>query len=165
MFRVAQMSGDDVGAIVARARQLTTMYQRHEEEYEKLHRQFVEIYRKGGRRALVESWLSQMGAGPILEVQRYARAHWWMWIGETEQAILELQAAVNSKPYHLIFVAADPAFVPLHGDERYREVVRKVGLVPPAPGVANTPRSSFFAKPDWILPSSLDCRQGLASIS
>ncbi len=135
MFRVAQMSGDDVGAIVARARQLTTMYQRHEEEYEKLYGQFIGIYRKGGRRALVESWLSQMGAGPMLEVQRYARAHWWMWIGETEKAIVELEAAVNSKPYHLIFVAADPAFVPLHGHERYRDVVRRVGLTPPVPRV------------------------------
>jgi hypothetical protein len=53
-----------------------------------------------------------------------------MWIGEHENALTELEAAVRSKPYHLVYVAVDPSFAPLRSNARFQEVVKQVGLRP-----------------------------------
>ena len=72
--------------------------------------------------------MHEVREGSPLAVHRYNRAIWSMWIGEREQALEELEAAVATKPYHLIYVAVDPVFAPLRGEARFQEVVRRVGL-------------------------------------
>ena len=133
MYRTYLQTGDDTGAIFARSRFLTVHHDRYEQEFERVNGDYSHLYSTaGGRDAVARSWLKQFDSGPSREIQRYARAVWFMWIGDRENAIAELQAAVRSKPYHLIFVAVDPAFHSLRGDPRFREVVRAVGLSPPA---------------------------------
>ena len=121
--------GNDVGAIMARSRFLTSGTERYEDEFERVHGEYLRNhYERGGRTEMARAWLKQFDSGPSREIQRYARAVWFMWIGERENALAELEAAVKSKPYHLIFVNVDPAFEPLRGDARFKEVVRQVGL-------------------------------------
>jgi tetratricopeptide (TPR) repeat protein len=128
-YRIAMVTGDDIGAIMARNRNLTGYHSRHEEEFYKNYFDDLKIYQKqGGRRAVVQAWLESVNEGPPLQVQRYARATWSMWIGEREKALTELEAAVESKPYHIIHVAVDPIFAPLRSEARFQEVVRRVGL-------------------------------------
>ncbi len=131
MYRSYLQMGNDIGAIMARSRFLSSTHARYEEEFERVHGEYLsKHYERGGRTEMARAWIRQFDTGPSREIQRYARAVWFMWIGERENAIAELQAAVRSKPYHLIFVAVDPAFEPLRGDPRFQEVVRAVGLKP-----------------------------------
>jgi len=44
---------------------------------------------------------------------RYNRAVWQMWSGQPQQALDELEAAEEARPFNLIYVAADPTFAPL----------------------------------------------------
>jgi tetratricopeptide (TPR) repeat protein len=129
-FRSAMQTGDDYAAMMARARFITGWRKPQEPEFYKVHRPALALYEQGGRRAVAKDWINEVSTGPALEVQRYARAVWFMWIGEQEKALVELEAGVKSKPYHMIFTAVDPAFAPLRDELRFQEVVRQVGLQP-----------------------------------
>ena len=82
-----------------------------------------------GRRAVAEAYLNEVGEGPPKETKRYERALWRMWINDTEGALEELEAAVQSRPYYVMYVAVDPAFKQLYGNVRFQNVLRAVGLI------------------------------------
>lgn len=51
-----------------------------------------------------------------------------MWAGDRDTALAELEAGVKSRPCQMIYTAAEPAFAPLRGNERFRAVVPGIGL-------------------------------------
>jgi len=57
--------------------------------------------------------------------QAYAR------LGETDKAFTQLQRALTNRVSDLLWITIDPCFDAMHGDPRYTEIVRRVG-VPPA---------------------------------
>ena len=131
MYRSYAALGDDGEAAGARAKFATAKLPNPEEEFLKLQQIIHKLLRTGGRSALVRAWMDELSHERARETHRYERAVWSMWIGQPAGALAELEAAVISKPYHMIFVAADPVFAPLRGEPRFQEVVRRVGLQPP----------------------------------
>lgn len=120
--------GDDYAAVIARSQAVTTWAGAGADAENRFRETYLAVLRGKGRRGLAEAWLAEVGEGPPREVHRYDRAVWYMWIGETEKALGELEAALQSRPYHLIHVAVDPAFAAVRKEPRFQEVCRRVGL-------------------------------------
>ena len=49
-------------------------------------------------------------------------------LGDREQALAQLSTAVTEGAAHIIHLAWDPRFTPLHGDRRYGRLIRTLGL-------------------------------------
>lgn len=123
--------GDDHSAIVSRALEVTSWAAQGPNEEETFRERALANFQKDGRSGVARGWIHEVREGTPLAVHRYNRAFWFMWIGEHDNALTELEAAVKSRPYALIYVAVDPAFAPIRNHPRFQEVSRKVGLVPP----------------------------------
>lgn len=120
--------GDDSNAAFLRAKAAATRTPNPAVIMDSIFPVFRAKLREGGRKTLLRYWIDEVGAGKALQVHRYNRALWSMWSGDEAGALTELEAAVQSKPYHLIYAAVDPAFQPLRLNPRFRAVVRRVGL-------------------------------------
>jgi len=131
MYRSYQALGDDGEAAGARAKFATSKLANPDEEFRKLQVRLHALLQSGGRTALVRSWMEEVSHERARDAHRYERAVWSMWVSDPGAALAELEEAAKAKPYHLIFVAADPAFAPLRADPRFQAVVRQVGLKPP----------------------------------
>jgi tetratricopeptide (TPR) repeat protein len=61
-------------------------------------------------------------SSPVEEAQLYAL------LGNRERALSLLEDGLAQRSPELVFIQSDPAYDFLHGDTRYRSVVRRVGL-------------------------------------
>ncbi|MCW5964863.1 MAG: winged helix-turn-helix domain-containing protein [Bryobacterales bacterium] len=86
------------------------------------------IFVKSGRHGVANALIDDVNEGISLEVNRYNRALWNMWIDEHQRALDELEAGLRSKPFQMVYTAIETAFVPLHDEPRFQEVVRQIGL-------------------------------------
>ena len=93
----------------------------------------LKIYKEAGLPGTVAALLKEMGEPPGIDTQRYQRATWRMWNSDPQGALEELEAAVETKPFHLIYVAADPAFEPLRSDPRFQRILDRLGITPNLP--------------------------------
>lgn len=135
MYRSYQQLGEDVSAIGERVFEITA-WAASPEASQRLRNQYIPLWERKGREGVAHAWIHEVRDGVPLRVHRYNRAIWFAWIGDYQNALKELEAAVQARPYALIFVGVDPAFAPLRADPRFQNVVRSVGLPPPA--VAST---------------------------
>ena len=55
-----------------------------------------------------------------------------MGLGDTTRALDWLEQGFREHSFYMQFLAADPIFVPLHRSPRYLQIVRDIGIVPPA---------------------------------
>jgi tetratricopeptide (TPR) repeat protein len=120
--------GDDHNAVSGRAKMLASYTADANRTMDEVSGKFLGILGVSGRQGIVRAWMEEVGAGRPKEVHRYNRALWSMWAGDRESALAELEAGVKSRPYQMIYTAAEPAFAPLRGNERFRAVVRGIGL-------------------------------------
>lgn len=127
-YRSNMQLGDDANAVVARVKEINAVDKDGDTMLSRLLPKYFALLEARGRKAVVEAWLEDVGKGRPREVHRYNRATWYMWVGEQENALAELEAGVKSRPYQMIYTAVDPAFAPLRPNPRFREVVRKLGL-------------------------------------
>jgi len=49
-------------------------------------------------------------------------------LGEREQAFHWLGNALEERAFHLIYLKARPEFDPLHSDQRFGDLLRRIGL-------------------------------------
>jgi DNA-binding winged helix-turn-helix (wHTH) protein/tetratricopeptide (TPR) repeat protein len=120
--------GEEQNAVMGRAKALAAYSTDPIRTYNDYAGKFYAALSKAGRRGLVQVWLEDVSKGRALDVHRYNRALWFTWIGEYDSALAELEAGVKSRPYQMIWTAADPAFIPLRTNPRFRKVVRELGL-------------------------------------
>jgi TolB-like protein/Tfp pilus assembly protein PilF len=71
--------------------------------------------------------LQEMESGPLSHTHR---AIVFLGLGERDQAISALEAAVDSRESEVLFLDADPHFDGLRGDKRFDALRRRVGLTP-----------------------------------
>jgi len=124
--RAYMQLSDETGALHARAMEVTSCHPATSADA--FREKFAPSLVQGRRVGLARAWLEEVSAGSAREVHRYNRALWHMWIGEPDAALAELEAGVASKPYAMMYVAVDPAFVSLRKSARFREVCRRVGV-------------------------------------
>ncbi|MEP7362381.1 MAG: winged helix-turn-helix domain-containing protein [Acidobacteriota bacterium] len=127
-YRSHLQMGDDANAILAHSKELGTYLDGGAPRIQELSERFIALLKKSGKRAVAQAWIDEVGDGVPRDVHRYNRAIWFMWMGEQDSALNELEAAVRSRPYHLIYVAVDPAFAPLRANARFQQVVHGLGL-------------------------------------
>ena len=142
MYRSHQQLGEDAGAIGERAFEVTAWAGAPEIAAQAFRDQYFPILERQGRAGVARAWIHEVRDGVPLRVHRYNRAIWFAWIGDYENALAELEAAVKARPYSLIYVAVDPAFAPLQTIARFHEVVRSVGLAERLPLPTATNRSA-----------------------
>ncbi len=103
-------------------------------EMEKAERdEYTALFQKKGLAGICERWLSTFANGGPAGVARCDRAMWLLALGRKDDALAELEAALISKPFHVIYLAADPAYKPLHSEPRFQAVLKKLGLPLPTP--------------------------------
>jgi len=129
-WRSFAMLGADADAIVARNYSEAATVSLPETERIAADARMLKLHKEGGRQAVARTWLGEFNEGLTRDVHRYQRAVWQAWIGEYEGALTELEAAVKTRPHHIVYVAIDPAFAPLRANPRFQAVVRQVGLKP-----------------------------------
>lgn len=125
--RANMQSGDDANAVIGRVKEITARANEGD-RFTVLAPKYLALLEAGGRRAVAQAWLEDVGKGRPREVHRYNRALWQMWTGNQEEALAELEAGLKSRPYQMIYAAVDPAFASLRTNPRFQRVVRELGL-------------------------------------
>ena len=97
----------------------------------------------GGRKAAAEWWLERAKSQNVKGyVSPLALANGYAQTGNKEQTLRYLEQAYQEHSSKLVFLQNNPVFDFLHSDERYRALVRKMGL-PPAWDDATTVSASI----------------------
>lgn len=129
-YRSYLQLGDDARAVGSRAKQLTVLNDSGSAQHSAYCERHLRLLNTLGRVGVARAWLDDVGSGIALDVHRYHRAVWNMWIGDGEAALRELEAGAESRPFHMIYAAVDPVFTPLRSSPRFQSVVRAIGLNP-----------------------------------
>jgi hypothetical protein len=131
LYRIHWVSGNFEDAVLARAIE-TVRWGAGTTDLEKSVRdEMTGLFRKRGLAAICNRWLDEFHEGAPANVARCERAIWLLTLGRRDDALAELEAAVLSRPFNLIYAAADPAFAPLHSEPRFQAVLRKLNLPQP----------------------------------
>jgi tetratricopeptide (TPR) repeat protein len=89
----------------------------------------AEAYAAAGKRPEAKEILKQLRAR---SAQTYVSpvflARLYLALGEREQALAQLKEAWAGRDYYLVWLNVDPAFDPLHSDDRFQDVLRRVGF-------------------------------------
>ena len=112
-------------AVDSLARVLVIKGQQHEAEV--LRRAFAEGGYKAVLRWKMDGLKMKASKGYVSPVEL---ANLAVQLGDTEQALTLLEAGYREHATPLLWIQNDPAFDSLHKDERYRTIVRAVGLPP-----------------------------------
>jgi DNA-binding winged helix-turn-helix (wHTH) protein/TolB-like protein/Flp pilus assembly protein TadD len=83
-----------------------------------------EAYREGGINGYIENRLAEA----TQDVNRYGNAMFYIYLGEKEKALNNLERACQERAFLAAFVKADPIFDPLRGEPRYQAILEKMGL-------------------------------------
>jgi TolB-like protein/DNA-binding winged helix-turn-helix (wHTH) protein len=83
----------------------------------------------GGGRAVAE-WALERAMSRKGYVSPWNLAHRYARLGRKEEALARLEDAYREHSPRLVYLQAEPDFDFLHEDERYRALVRKIGLPP-----------------------------------
>ncbi|MCW5966094.1 MAG: winged helix-turn-helix domain-containing protein [Bryobacterales bacterium] len=143
LSRIYLMKNDEVGFVRERCNSLINWEEQQGDSYfQNYGQKQLDVLAKSGRPALVKLLLDELGEGPPLDVHRYDRAVWQMWIGDRDAALAELEAGLESRPYNMIYTATDPVFAPLRDEPRFQEIVRKLGLAQVLQSKAGLPGSN-----------------------
>lgn len=126
--RSSMQLGDDAGALDGRAMEITTWDGLDGTARTALFARFREPYERGGREGLSLAWIDEVRDEISAGTHRYNRAVWYAWAGNHRAALEELEAGVQSRPFNMIYTAADPAFEPLRNEPRFHAVLRGIGL-------------------------------------
>jgi tetratricopeptide (TPR) repeat protein len=90
-------------------------------------------YARGGYEAALRGRIASMEKTSRTQyVSPFALAQSYGQLQQKEKAFDLLEQAFSIRDPNLLYVQCDPAFDFLHNDERYRAIIRKIGL-PPAP--------------------------------
>ncbi len=91
----------------------------------------AELWQRWGRSGFKGElrWrLNEYAQPEAADRHRYDRAIWRMFLGEREQALDELERALETKSFQMIYLALDPIFEPLHGTPRFESLLARMGL-------------------------------------
>jgi tetratricopeptide (TPR) repeat protein len=133
--RALMMTGPASDVAVARADELAAWQTFSQDHRMALMNQYSALAMLGGASRLADFWLAEVAEGRPRAVNQYERAVWQMWSGRPAEALDELAAAVRTRPYRVIYAAADPIFESLRGNPGFASALLGLGLPvpPPAP--------------------------------
>lgn len=126
--RALILLGDDREAASARADSVAGWGAFSPEAQHKLSDDYVTRVVKSGAAGLADFLLAEVSTGRAREVNLYDRAVWQLWAGRPEDALSELEAGIEARPFLMIYTGVDPAFAPLRSHPRFRMVLEKLGL-------------------------------------
>jgi TolB-like protein/DNA-binding winged helix-turn-helix (wHTH) protein len=88
-------------------------------------------YERGGRRAVLQLLLKNLKTRSRKEyVSSFDLAEAYADLGMKEETLQKLEDAYRERTMNLVFLQQEPDFDFLHSDERYRGLVRRIGLAP-----------------------------------
>ena len=87
-------------------------------------------YGKFGRRSDALRVLEEIKAREDAGRSPYFLAYAYLGLGDAEQALAQLERAVDERSGWLVFLRVEPRFDPLRAQPRFSEVLRRVGLAP-----------------------------------
>ncbi len=88
-------------------------------------------YERGGRRAVLQWQLNNLKTrNRKQQVSRWDLAEAYAALGMKDETLQQLEEAYLEHSEYLVFLQDEPVFDFLHSDERYRALVKKIGLTP-----------------------------------
>ena len=98
---------------------------------EKAASEIERAYERGGRRAVLQLRLNNLKMRSRKEyVSSFDLAEAYADLGMKDEALQKLEDAYRDRIMNLVFLQQEPDFDFLHSDERYRGLVRNIGLAP-----------------------------------
>ncbi len=98
---------------------------------EKAAAEIQRTYERGGRKAVLQLQLDELRKRSRYEyVSPFDLSEACAAIGRKEEALQYLEDAYREHTIDLVFLQQEPVFDILHSDERYRALVKKIGLTP-----------------------------------
>lgn len=131
LYRIHWVAGNYEDAVLSRAIE-TVRWGAGSVDLEKSVRdELIGLFRKRGLSGICDRWLDEFQDGSPAKLARCERAIWQLALGRKQAALEELEEALVSKPFHIIYLAADPAYSSLHSEPRFQAILQKLKL--PAP--------------------------------
>lgn len=125
-YRAFLLLGNDLEAMKSRAWDVSSWSGDPAEVAVRRASRFAALLESGGRAKALGTFLRGVSEGRAVETFRYERAVWKMALDDSEGALEELEAALVSRPYDLMYVGVEPAFRRLRSDARFQAIVRHV---------------------------------------
>lgn len=127
-YRSQMLLGEDLNVISGRAKSVAAHSADVPRAVSEFTAKYQAIHQSSGRKGVAKAWLEEVGAGRAAMVHRYNRAIWNMWVGDHDPALAELEAGVQSRPFHMIYTAVDPVFAPLRSNPRFHKILEQLGV-------------------------------------
>ena len=89
---------------------------------------FAERYNQDGLKGVLGDLLRDTGGADVAKIQSFNRAKWFMRLGNSEEALRELETAVDARVFDIIYLRVNPLFDPVREQPRFREVLRRIGV-------------------------------------
>ena len=80
-----------------------------------------------GWRAALDEFLHAPNSSYRIGNNPYHRAWWFTLLDRPEEALTELEACLELRPYNMVYTAVDPGFRPLHGRPRFEAILKALG--------------------------------------
>jgi hypothetical protein len=77
---------------------------------------------------VLRAWLTETEVPEAKREQQYERTAWQLWLGNRAAALDELEQAEKSRPFNMIYVAADPVFRDLWAEPGFQALLKRLGL-------------------------------------
>ena len=88
-------------------------------------------FQRDGYKGAIEWQLRQLNKKSATQyVPPFEFAYCYAQLGEREQTLASLEGAYRQHSVDLLWMQSEPAFDFLHSDERYRSIIRGIGLPP-----------------------------------
>jgi TolB-like protein/DNA-binding winged helix-turn-helix (wHTH) protein len=88
-------------------------------------------FQRNGYQGALDWQVSQLKKKSATQyVSPYDFAYWYAQLGEREQTLASLEEAYRHHSVDLLWMQNDPAFDFLHSDDRYRSIIKGIGLPP-----------------------------------
>jgi DNA-binding winged helix-turn-helix (wHTH) protein/Tfp pilus assembly protein PilF len=89
---------------------------------------FAERYNQDGLQGVLGDLLRDTAGADVAKIQSFNRAKWFMRLGKSEEALRELEIAVDARVFDIIYLRVNPLFDPVREQPRFREVLRRIGV-------------------------------------
>lgn len=128
LYRIHWVAGNYEDAVLAHTLESVRWGAANSEQEQAMRDEEMSHFRQHGISGVCDRWLERFGHGMAADINRCERALWQLRQGRPSEALTELELAVQSRPFHLIYVASDPAYASLHSSPRFQQLLRKLQL-------------------------------------
>jgi tetratricopeptide (TPR) repeat protein len=127
-YRIHMVQANPQDGVIARSNHAAIHASRARETREQERAAAIRLLRERGFSGVLRAWLTETEVPEAKREQQYERTAWQLWLGNRAAALDELEQAEKSRPFNMIYVAADPVFRDLWAEPGFQALLKRLGL-------------------------------------